>query len=77
MLAVRRDEGPIAGLKIVPGVAVAVVRRGDQAPVPTNRVHDRVLAAVVVHGRGGVRLCAHQSPADRGREIDYGGLLWN
>lgn len=74
MFPVRRDQRPISRLEILPRVAVLVVRGRDQASVPADGVHDRVLAAVVVHGRGAVRVGAHQGPADRRGEIDYGGL---
>ena len=52
MLAVGRDEGPIARLERDLGVAAVFGRRrrrADERPVPADRVHDRVLRPVVVH----------------------------
>lgn len=71
MLGVGGDEGEVAGLEDLLGAAAV----GDDGAAALGGVDDRVLRAVVVHGRRAVRLREHHVGAQRGAEVDDGALL--
>jgi hypothetical protein len=82
MLSICRNERPVSWVQILPDIAklgpVILPRAGrgrHERAVAAHSVDDGVLASVMVDCRRRVRLRAHQSAAQRRRNVNDGGLF--